>query len=204
MKVFPSVVPGRSVQEEDKDRVYEGIIEDLGSVRSVLVTPGSPLSFDKKAFNSNWLGAGNHVGIAASVNGSIISGLPGSSVAWPSTFTGHTLVRGLILTPEKETDTAIATVSGGARVIFSDCIFTRNYSDDTSVVFADIASGASAIFIGCSFFSKNNPTTFGVMNGAGTVVRNDAANPAASCQVAYSVNLTTWTNANVTAAGVLT
>ena len=204
MRVFPAMAPGRSPQEEDKDRVYEGVIEDLSSIRSVLVTPGSSLSFDKKVLNSNWLGSGEHLGIAASVNGSIIAGLPGSSVSWPSTFTGHTVVRGLILAPEESTDAAIVTISDGAKVIFSDCIFTRNYSDDTSVVFADIGQGSEAVFLGCSFFSSNNPSVFGVMNGGGTVVRNHAANAATDCQVAYSVNLTTWTNSNVTAAGLLT
>lgn len=95
-------------------------------------------------------------------------------------------------------DAVLAEVTGTMPAMFRDCTFIRDASTNLTTAFVTVASGAKATFSGCRFRSAEDT---GVMQGAGNVVYNDAANAATDVSVVACVNETGWSHSNATVLG---
>jgi len=185
-----------------RDNINDQILNDLNGIRSVLHQPGSPMPFDREVFNAGLLSPGKHQAIQNEKTGTVISGLPGTRIGRSTTLGGIGIISDMIFEPEESGDATLVTVSSGAKLIFSRCVFTRPAEDSNDRYFVVVDSGAKVVFVNCIFMATGNDT--GAMDNAGGNHIDSNVAAAADCQIAYCVNATGWTvTGNKTETGVI-
>lgn len=185
-----------------RDNVSDQALNELDTLRTSLVQPGGSMPFDREVFNAGLLSPGVHEGIANTLPGTIITGLPGARVHRPSNVGGIGVVSDLIFEPNFPDDSRVVTIPSGAKLVFSRCIFTRPATDVNTVSFVVVDTGAKVVFVNCIFMATGNST--GAMDNAGGRHIVSGVGAAADCQIAYCVNATGWTVVgNKTETGVI-
>lgn len=151
------------------------------------------------------LGPGEHQGLLLEKPMGSLWGEPGALVTGVAQIKASTKVEGVVFkqTSESKNSTNLVVVSSPAKVVFSNCVFQRQYNAvgdlavTTEYCFVLVEAGAKAVFSNCVF--QSNYST-GAMNGTGYAIQNLNA-LATTVYVGTGANYSTHAHRNVTLLG---
>jgi hypothetical protein len=204
MSMFREVLAReRSREETSNNTLTQEVVDRLGELGDVVAPSGSNIVEPKKADNAVFALAGPHGGLQVEADGLYVDGAVGATFDRRVTVDKHATFVGCTFSTMDVGQASLVTVRTGAKAVFLNCRFQRAYDTPVDKTFVTVDSGGKAVLSGCMLGALNNPSTYGVLNGSGNAIVNNAANAATDCHVLGSVNHTTWAIVNSTSTGVI-
>ena len=193
----------RTLSETANDTLTSSVADVISQLGESISRGGSPVTEDRNTNNLVYALAGSHGGFRVEKEGTQVDGAIGATFDRRVVVGKHATFVGCVFDTLDIEQASLVTVQAGAKALFINCRFQRNYSTPVSKTYATIDLDGKAIFLGCTFASSNNPSTYGVMNGSGSIIINNAGNAALDCNIIGSVNHTTWAIVNSISTGII-
>ena len=193
----------RDASETANDTLTSSVADVISQLGQSISRQGNPIIEDRSVNSLIYALSGEHGGLSVEKEGTHVDGAIGATFNRRVVVGKHATFVGCVFDTMDIEQATLVTVQGGAKALFVNCRFQRNYSTPITKTYATIDLTGKAVFLGCTFASSNNLSVYGVMNAAGNIVVNNAANAASDCNVIGSVNHTTWSIINSTSTGTI-
>jgi hypothetical protein len=189
----------RSLRGSMNARTGDEVANQVGSQADTVVESGEAIAEVMETGNSILLLSGEHGGVTLTKPHTTLRGVPGAIIGRLVRIEDDAIITGVHFRSSGDETNAkhLVRVKAGAKVVFQDCIFERNSSDESTAPIAPpvtencfvlIDNGGSAMITGSVF--RSQAATGAMSAAAGTVVQN-LAPAAGAVHVGWGANLST-------------